>query len=72
MEVRCAFTEKFSGSIIAVLGSLDRLVFKGYLPFGGEGHLNHYVDQTLKVPRKDFLPQIQDVDRRRPKPQKHA
>lgn len=61
MELSCAFTEKFSGSIIAVLGCFDRLIFKGYLPFGGDEHLNRYVDQTLKIPRKDFLPQVQTM-----------
>jgi len=61
VELSCAFTEKFSGSIIAVLGCFDRLIFKGYLPFGGDEHLNRYVDQTLQIPRKDFLPQVQTM-----------
>jgi hypothetical protein len=53
------FLSKFAGSIVAVLGCFDRLIFKGYLPFGGDGYLNHYADRTLGIRRKDFLPQVQ-------------
>ncbi len=61
MEVGCRFTQKFAGSIIAVLGCFDRLIFKGYLPVGGNEHLNRYVDQSLKILRKDFLPEVQGM-----------
>ncbi len=30
------FTEKFAASIVSVLGCHDRVIFKGYLPFGRE------------------------------------
>jgi hypothetical protein len=53
------FTTKFADSIVSVLGCHDRVIFKGYLPFGGDGHLNCWVDQGLKIRRKDFLPFVE-------------
>ena len=50
------FTQKFASSIVAVLGCHDRLLFKGYLPFGRDDHLNGWVDGCLKMRRMDFLP----------------
>jgi hypothetical protein len=50
------FVVKFAASIIAVLGCFDRVLFKGYLPFGDNAHLNRFVDHTLRIKRKDFLP----------------
>jgi hypothetical protein len=53
------FVTKFSSSIVAVLSCFDRVIFKGYLPFGGDEHLNAFVDGNLKIRRKDFLPELQ-------------
>jgi hypothetical protein len=53
------FTEKFAASIVSVLGCHDRVIFKGYLPFGGEQHLNNWVDHALKMRRMDFLPFVE-------------
>jgi hypothetical protein len=50
-----AFLVKFASSIIAVLGCQDRVIFKGYLPFSHDVHLNRFVDHTLGIKRKDFL-----------------
>jgi len=50
------FCERFTSSIVAVLGCHDRVIFHGYLPFGGDKHLNCFVDYALKIKRKDFLP----------------
>src|SRR6266436_5732846 len=50
-----AFLVKFASSIIAVLGCHDRILFKGHLPFSNEAHLNRFVDDTLRIKRKDFL-----------------
>jgi hypothetical protein len=50
------FVVKFAASIIAVLGCCDRVIFKGYLPVSDDGHLNRFVDHTLRIPRKDFIP----------------
>src|SRR6185369_10671060 len=50
-----AFVAKFASSLIAVLGCHDRVIFKGYLPFSDEAHLNRFVDHTLGIKRKDFL-----------------
>jgi hypothetical protein len=50
------FVVKFAASIIAVLGCFDRVLFKGHLPFGDNAHLNRFVDHTLRIKRKDFLP----------------
>ena len=48
------FLSKFAASIVAVLSCFDRVIFKGHLPFGGDDHLNRFVDGTLKMRRKDF------------------
>lgn len=53
------FTLRFSESIVATLGCFDRVIFKGYLPFGGDDHLNRFVDFGLKMRRKDFLPFVE-------------
>jgi hypothetical protein len=59
MPTNLRFTQKFASSIVAVLGCHDRVIFKGYLPFGGDGHLNSWVDRQLGMRRKDFLPWIE-------------
>src|SRR5947209_15765665 len=59
MATNPGFTQKFAASIVAVLGCHDRLIFKGYLPFGGDGPLNAWVDGTLHLRRKDFLPFVE-------------
>lgn len=53
------FAEKFASSIVSVLGCHDRVIFKGYLPFGRDQHLNGWVDHCLKIRRKDFLPFVE-------------
>src|ERR1700751_4033133 len=53
------FTEKFAASIVSVLGCHDRVIFKGFLPFGRDDHLNRWVDGSLKIRRKDFLPFVE-------------
>ncbi len=53
------FTEKFASSIVSVLGCHDRVIFKGYLPFGRDEHLNGWVDGCLKMRRMDFLPFVE-------------
>jgi len=59
MSTNPHFTQKFAESIVAVLACYDRVIFKGHLPFGGDGHLNGWVDRVLKIRRKDFLPWIE-------------
>jgi hypothetical protein len=54
-----AFVTKFAASIVAVLACSDRVIFKGYLPFGSDDHLNRFVDYALKMRRKDFLPFVE-------------
>ena len=53
------FVQKLALSIVTILNCFDRVIFKGYLPFGNEQHLNDYVDRMLKMPRKDFLPWLE-------------
>src|SRR5260370_10169828 len=55
MSATNLFLVKFASSIIAVLGCQDRVIFKGYLPFSDEAHLNRFVDLVLRIKRKDFL-----------------
>lgn len=57
-RVATRFVQKFASLIIACLSCHDRMIFKGYLPFGGDGHLNDWVDHKLKIRRKDFVPQL--------------
>jgi hypothetical protein len=54
-----AFVTKFAASIGAVLSCHDRVIFKGYLPFGDDDHLNRFVDHGLNMRRKDFLPFVE-------------
>lgn len=55
------FVKKFAHVIVGTLSCFDRVVFKGYLPFGGDAHLNAFVDQVLKIRRKDFLPMLEKL-----------
>jgi hypothetical protein len=55
MSTNHCFVQRFANSIVNVLSCPDRVIFKGYLPFGGDGHLNGFVDHSLKLLRKDFL-----------------
>jgi hypothetical protein len=59
MEFAKRFIARFSGVIVAMLSCFDRVIFKGYLPFGDDAHLNSYVDNVLKMRRKDFLPWLE-------------
>jgi hypothetical protein len=54
------FVERFTSSIVAVLGCHDRVIFHGHLPFGGDEHLNRFVDHALKIKRKDFRPWVEE------------
>jgi hypothetical protein len=54
-----AFLAKFASSIVATISCPDRVIFKGYLPFGGDDHLNRFVDYGLQMRRKDFLPFVE-------------
>jgi hypothetical protein len=59
MPTNLRFTQRFADSIVATLECHDRVIFKGYLPFGGDDHLNGWVDGVLKLRRKDFLPFVE-------------
>jgi len=50
-----SFVTKFASAIVAVYSCFDRVIFKGYLPFGGEQHLNDFVDKYLGIRRVDFI-----------------
>jgi len=55
------FVERFTSSIVSVLGCHDRVIFRGHLPFGGDENLNRFVDYALKIKRKDFLPFLEPL-----------
>lgn len=57
------FGAKFADSIVTTLTCVDRLIFKGYLPFGGDQQLKQFVDR-LGIRRKDFLPQLEPLAER--------
>jgi hypothetical protein len=53
------FTQRFAASIVTLLHCHDRVLFKGYLPFGDDARLNGFVDHGLHMRRKDFLPFVE-------------
>lgn len=59
MKFALSFVNKFAHVIVAVLGCFDRVIFKGYLAFWDDKRLNDFVDYTLKMRRKDFLPWLE-------------
>src|SRR5437016_5773056 len=61
MCMNSRFTQKFADDIVSVLGCFDRVIFKGYLPFGNDAHLNAFVDYRLRIRRMDFLPMIEPL-----------
>src|SRR5260370_39367938 len=61
MSTKLCFTQKFADSIVSVLGCFDRVIFKGYLPFGNDVHLNAFIDGVLRIRRKDFLPMVETL-----------
>ena len=61
MCMNSRFTQKFADSIVSVLGCFDRVILKGYLPFGNDDHLNGFVDGVLRIRRKDFLPMVETL-----------
>src|SRR5215207_11139877 len=60
MQATNPFVVKFASSIIAVLGCQDRVIFKGYLPFSDEAHLNRFIDHSLRIKRMDFLAFVEE------------
>ncbi len=61
MCTNSSFTQKFADAIVSVLGCFDRVIFKGHLPFGNDGHLHSFVDYRLGMRRKDFLPMVEPL-----------
>ena len=55
------FVKKFTHLIIGTLSCFDRVIFKGHLPFGGDAHLNSFVDHVLGIRRKDFIPMLEEL-----------
>jgi hypothetical protein len=55
------FLKKFAHLIIGTLSCFDRVIFKGHLPFGDDAHLNAFVDNVLKIRRKDFLSMLEKL-----------
>jgi len=55
------FLKKFAHVIIGTLSCFDRVIFKGHLPFGNDGHLNAFVDHVLGIRRKDFIPMLEKL-----------
>jgi hypothetical protein len=59
MNLAQRFCHQFALSIVSLLSCFDRVIFKGYLPFGDDAHLNAFVDGVVKMRRKDFLPWLE-------------
>jgi len=58
------FVKKFAQVIVGTLSCFDRVIFKGHLPFGGDAHLNSFVDNVLGIRRKDFIPMLEKFSHR--------
>jgi hypothetical protein len=58
------FVKKFAQVIVGTLSCFDRVIFKGHLPFGGDAHLNSFVDNVLGIRRKDFIPMLEKLSHR--------
>jgi hypothetical protein len=56
MGTTLRFAQKFADSILSVLHCHDRVIFKGYLPFYQDVHLNNLSDYGLGLRRKEFVP----------------
>lgn len=50
------FAERMGSLTTATLSCFDRVILTGDLPFHGNQYVNSWVDQELKIRRKDFLP----------------
>jgi len=61
MQTPNRFVAKFDASMVAVLGCFDRVILKGFLPFGGDDHLNRFVDHGLHMRRNDFIPWMEQA-----------
>ena len=59
MKFAFSFVAKFSCLIVTVLNCFDRVIFKGPLPFWTDKQVNDFVDFTLNIKRKDFLPLLE-------------
>lgn len=55
------FVQRFTSSIVSTLACHDRMIFRGHLPFGGDEHLNRFIDYGLKIKRKDFIPFVEPL-----------
>jgi hypothetical protein len=64
MKFAQSFCAKFCKVIVAILGCFDRVIFKGHLPFWGDKQLNDFVDFSLKIRRKDFIPLLEEYGQR--------
>ena len=64
MKFALSFLAKFANRIVAILNCFDRVIFKGYLPFGGDERLNSFVDGVLKIRRMDFIPLLEGYGQR--------
>jgi len=64
MKFASSFVSKFDQSIVTTLNCFDRVIFKGHLPFWDDKRLNEFVDYTLKIKRKDFLPRLAEESQR--------
>lgn len=55
MKTLSRFVLKFTKLIVATLSCFDRIIFKGYLPITDGSALERFVDNVLKIRRKDFM-----------------
>lgn len=55
MEIPTTFVTKHAASVVSVLSSYDRVIFKGYLSFTNDTAMNSFVDYGLRIKRKDFI-----------------
>jgi hypothetical protein len=59
----CSLLAKPAGSIVATLSCYDRVIFQGYLAFGGDEDLDCSTEGCLYIPRTNPLPKVQRTSR---------
>src|SRR5688500_11984183 len=59
MKPTTPFLTKFASLIVATLACFDRVIFKGYLPFGDDAHLIRFIDHVHQIKRRDLPPWLE-------------
>lgn len=56
MATVCGFLVSFASLMVWKLSCFDRVIFRGHLSISRVSRFEAWVDQVLKIRRKDYLP----------------